>query len=298
MSDISIRPPSGTLGQVESPRSSVSWAAIFAGAAASTVISLILVVVGGGIGFASISPWSNAGASGTTVGILAILWSIAIPLFAFAVGGYIAGRLRTQWVGVHTDEVFFRDTAHGMLVWAVGTIAAACLAGSVLSAAVSGIAQTGAAVTGAAVNAVGTVAGGAANGADANAYFDDMLFRSEQASTSGDASQQKAEVGRIVARSLASGQLSDDDKNYVAGIVARQTGLSQPDAVKRVDDVIAKAKDAAKQAADKAKAAADSARKAAVYAALWAFIGLLVGGLSASYMATVGGRIRDDLPAL
>ncbi len=25
----------------------------------------------------------------------------------------MTGRLRTRWVGIHTDEVFFRDTAHG-----------------------------------------------------------------------------------------------------------------------------------------------------------------------------------------
>jgi hypothetical protein len=302
MSDVLISGPvlSGpAAGQVESSKSAVSWAAIFAGAAASTVISLLLVIVGTGIGLVSISPWSNSGASGTTVGILAIVWSLAIPLFAYAVGGYLAGRLRTQWVGVHTDEVFFRDTAHGMLVWAVGTIVSACLVGSLLSAAVSGVAQTGAALTSAAANVAGSAAGAASGNSDVTAYFNDMLFRSQQApAQAGNADTSKAEVGRIVARSIASGQIGDDDKNYVAQVIARQTGLSQADASKRVDDVIAKAKDTAQQAADKAKAAADIARKTAVYAALWAFVGLLLGGLSASYMATVGGRIRDDLPAM
>jgi hypothetical protein len=302
MSNI-VTPVSGQVipasGQVESPRSAVSWAAIIAGAAASTVISLLLLVVGAGIGLVSISPWSNSGASSTTVGILAIVWSIAIPLFAYAVGGYLAGRLRTQWVGLHTDEVFFRDTAHGMLVWAVGTLVSACMVGSILSSVVSGVAQTGAAVTNAAASAVGSAAGAAGGNTDINAYFNDMLFRSQQPPAQGanDAAT-KAEVGRIVTRSIASGQISDDDKNYVAQVVARQTGLSQADAAKRVDDVIAKAKDAAQQAADKAKAAADAARKAGVYAALWAFVALLVGAFSASYMATVGGRIRDDLPAM
>ncbi|GLS19875.1 hypothetical protein GCM10007874_28920 [Labrys miyagiensis] len=281
-------------GQVESSNSAVSWGAIIAGAAAATVIFLLLVIVGTGIGLVSISPWSNSGASTTTVGILAILWSLAIPLFAYAVGGYLAGRLRTQWVGVHTDEVFFRDTAHGMLVWAVGTIVSACLVGSILSTAVSGIAQTGAALTSAAANAAGSATG---NGG-LNAYFNDMLFRAQQApaeTRNDDAS--KAEVGRIVTQSLASGQLSDDDRTYISQVIARQTGLSQADAGKRLDDVMAKAKAAAQQAADKAKAVADAARKAAIYAALWAFVGLLIGGFSASYMATVGGRIRDDLPA-
>jgi hypothetical protein len=285
-------------GQVESSNSAVSWAAIIAGAAAATVLSLLLVVVGTGIGLVSISPWSNSGASSTTVGILAILWSLAIPLFAYAVGGYLAGRLRTQWVDAHTDEVFFRDTAHGMLVWAVGTIVSACLVGSILSTAVSGIAQTGAALTSAAANAAGSAAGAATGNSGLNAYFNDMLFRAQQPrAQAGNDDASKAEVGRIVTQSLASGQLGDDDKTYASQVIARQTGLSQADASKRLDDVMAKAKAAAQQAADKAKAVADAARKAAIYAALWAFVGLLIGGFSASYMATVGGRIRDDLPA-
>jgi hypothetical protein len=32
--------------------------------------------------------------------------------------------------------------------------------------------------------------------------------------------------------------------------------------------------------------------------ALWAFVSLLIGAFSASYMATLGGRIRDDLPTV
>ncbi len=282
-------------GQIESSKSAVSWAAILAGAAAAMVISLILIVVGTGIGLTSISPWSNSGASAGTLGILAILWTLAIPLFAYAVGGYLAGRLRTQWVGLHTDEVFFRDTAHGMLVWSVGTIVSVCLIGSILASAAGGVVKTGAAVA----NAAGSATGAAVGSSDANAYFIDMLFRAQQAPSPGnDSAAAKVEVGRIVVRSLASGQLADDDKAYAAQLIARQTGLSQDEASKRIDEVEAKAKETAQQAADKAKAAADAARKAGIYAALWAFVGLLLGGLSASYMATVGGRIRDDLPVI
>lgn len=282
---------------VEAPYSAVSWPAILAGAAAAAVFSLILVMVGAGIGLASLSPWSSSG-SGTTAGVLAIAWSLAVPLFSYGVGGYLAGRLRTQWVGVHSDEVYFRDTAHGVLVWAIGTLVFACLAGSVFSSALSGLTKVGGALTTAAANTAATnlaVANPAANG-DWNGYFTDLLFRSQQPLPQPNDEAAKVEVGRIVGRSLAAGQLSDDDKTYVAQLVARRTGLSQSDAEKRIDDIVAKAKDTAQQAKDKAKAAAETARKAGAYAILWAFVSLLLGGLSAAYMATVGGRARDDLP--
>lgn len=282
---------------VESSLSAVSWAAIFAGAASAAVLFLILIVIGTGIGLAFVSPWQSSGASATTMGILAIAWSLAVPLFSYAVGGYLAGRLRTQWVGVHSDEVFFRDTAHGMLVWAVGTLFSTFLLGTVLSWVVHGAAQAGATAATVASSAVVSSADDA-TGNGWSPYFTDMLFRMRQQQAQGNDTAAKAEIGRIAARSLAAGQLSDEDKNYAAQLIAHQTGLSQSDAAKRIDDVVAAAKQTAAQAAEKAKAGAEVARKAGVYATLWGFVALLIGGLSASYMATVGGRIRDGLPAL
>ena len=300
MSDTRIlgQQPLGVSAPMESPVSAVSWAAVIAGAAISAATMLALLALGSGIGLGSVSPWSNAGVSSTTFGILAAAWLIAIQLFAYGVGGYIAGRLRTQWVGVHTDEVFFRDTAHGFLVWAVGAILSASLIASAIGAAATGAAQ----VASAAVTAAGSVAGQASQAVAApgagetTSYFTDMLFRSDK--PAADQSSSSAEAGRILARNLTSGTLSAEDKPYLAKMVAAKTGLAQADAEKRVDQVMAQAKAAATQAADEAKKAADVARKAGVYASLWVFVSLLVGAFSACYMATIGGRIRDDLPAV
>jgi hypothetical protein len=134
------------------------------------------------------------------------------------------------------------------------------------------------------------------SGQDTAAYFTDMLFRS-QTPPQGNQGDARAEVARIFARSAASGEMSGDDKAYVSQIVARETGLSTQDAEKRVNDVTASAKAAADQAVQKAKEAADAARKIGIYTSLWVFVSLLVGAFSATYMATVGGRLRDDLPA-
>jgi hypothetical protein len=52
----------------------------------------------------------------------AIVWLILTQIIASTMGGYLAARLRTKWVNIHTDEVHFHDTVHGFLVWAVGLV--------------------------------------------------------------------------------------------------------------------------------------------------------------------------------
>jgi hypothetical protein len=286
----------------ESPTSSVSWAAIIAGAFVASAFSLALLALGAGLGLVSISPWSGARLSATTFGILAAAWFIAVQLFSSGIGGYIAGRLRTRWVGAHTDEVFFRDTAHGLLVWAVGAVITASLLTSAVSSIAAGVVSTGSAAAQSAGNALSAPAAQAAgrvtsNVGDPRAYFTDMLFRTDHAMPA-DQSAPQAEVGRIFARALAAGDLPATDKSYVAQVVAARTGLSQADAEKRVSDIFDQAKSDGAAVADKAKAVADAARKTGVYVSLWAFISLLVGAFSASYMATIGGRVRDDLPMM
>ena len=276
--------------------SGVSWAAIIAGAFVASAFSLALVALGAGIGLISVSPWSSNNPSVTTFTVLAAAWFIAVQLFASGVGGYIAGRFRTRWARVHTDEVFFRDTAHGLVVWAVGAVISAALIASAATSAVSGAAH----LAGAATQAVGTATGEAAGQAasamgDPTGYFSDMLWRSDHPAQ-GDQAAATAEAGRILTHAVYNGDLPAPDKTYLAQLVASRTGLSQPDAEKRVADVFDQAQKAKQQAADKAKEAADAARKTGVGVALWAFISLLVGAFSASYMATVGGRQRDEAP--
>jgi hypothetical protein len=276
--------------------SGVSWAAVIAGAFVAAAFSLALVALGAGIGLVSVSPWSSNNPSVTTFGVLAAAWFIAVQLFASGVGGYLAGRLRTRWARVHTDEVFFRDTAHGLLVWAVGAVIAATLLAWAASSAASGAARLAGAATEAVGSATGQAAGQAASTVgDPTAYFSDMLWRSDHPAQ-GDQAAATAEAGRIMSRALYNGDLPAADKTYLAQLVASRTGMSQPDAEKRVTDVFTQAKNAKEQAAQKAKEAADAARKTGVYVALWAFISLLVGAFSASYMATVGGRQRDEAP--
>ena len=111
----------------EASPSAVSWPSIFGGAFAAAAVTLILLSLGSGFGLASVSPWSNAGTSATTFTIVTAIWLIVTQWLASGVGGYLTGRLRTKWVGLHTHEVFFRDTANGFSMWAaVSVIGAYC----------------------------------------------------------------------------------------------------------------------------------------------------------------------------
>ena len=120
---------------VESSAAAVSWPAIFAGAFVAAAVSVLLVALGSGFGFAAVSPWPGGGPSPTTFAVSTGIWLIIVQWVASGMGGYIAGRLRTKWVGTHTHEVFFRDTAHGFVTWAVATVVVAIIVAAGASAA-------------------------------------------------------------------------------------------------------------------------------------------------------------------
>ncbi len=282
----------------ESAISAVSWAAVFAGAVIAAALSLALFAGGTGLGFLSVSPWGDEGMSAPAVGIGIIAWMLFTQIVAYGIGGYVAGRLRTKWVDVHSDEVYFRDTAHGFLVWALSAVVSAALLGSALASMASGAAKAGASVAaGAGTAATAAAAAGASGGGmdQATDYFTDTLLRSERPEAAGDPEAARAEVGRIVAMSVTRGDMTPEDRDYVAKVVAAQAGLEPAAAQRRVDQAIQNAKKTAEDAKQKAKEAADTARKAAAAFALWGFASMLIGAFVASLAATWGGRRRDML---
>lgn len=259
----------------EANSSGVSWGAVIAGAFVAAALSLALLALGTGIGLSAVSPWSNAGASASAIGWTAIGWLVLMQLIASSVGGYLAGRLRTKWVNVHTHEVYFRDTAHGFLVWAVGLV---ITAGFLTSAATSMIG--GAARAGAIAEASGPVQ--SREGLSPNGYLVDTLLRTNASAPDKDNAAVRGEVGLILANSIREGNLPPADRTYLAQVVAARTGASQADAEKRVDDAYAQARETT-----------DAARKAVAHAMYWSFLALLIGAFCASFAATIGGRERD-----
>jgi len=274
--------------------SGVSWGAIFAGAAGAAALSLILVILGFGLGFSAVSPWSDSGISAKGLGISTIIWLAFTQIVASGLGGYIAGRLRVKWANMHGDEVYFRDTAHGFLAWAVATLVTATLVVGSVSSMVSGGVQAGASMASGAAGAATQAVGSTANGEDIG-YFVDSMFRDDRpVAVSDDAAH--GVVFRIFARTIAKdGDLSAEDRTYLAQMVAQRTNLSQADAERRVDQVYGQARQAVNDAKVAAKNAADTAAKVAAWTSLWMFVALLCGAFFASLAATFGGRQRDEV---
>ena len=281
--------------------SAFSWAAAVAGALAATAVAFILISLGSGLGMLAASPYSS-GPSLTTLTVAGAIWIVLAQTWGYAVGGYLAGRLRTPVADAPPDEVDFRDGSHGFVAWALGVMLTLVMVGAV------GMFTVG--LTG---HVASTLGSGAAAGmaqsdrsdsaTDPTGYFVDMLFRTQpragapgvdspatmpaQPMNAQQDAQSRAEVTRILARSAAAGQLADEDRTYLARIVSARTGLPQEEAARRVQEVEARAKANAKEAADKAA-------KAASMLSFWTFMSLLMGAAAAVVGAIVGGNHRDD----
>lgn len=251
------------------PASAVSWAAIFAGAVVAAALTLILIGLGAGLGFASMSPWSG-GPSAASFTIVAGIWLIVTQWLSAGLGGYVTGRLRTRWINLHTDEVTFRDTAHGLITWALAAVVGAGLLVAAGSSALGGGAKLAA----------------KAGPEMARPYDADLLLRRTSPETgASNGSDQHGEVMHILAKDAAAGQMPDEDRAYLVSLVAARTGLSQEEAQKRVDQV-----------STEVKQAADTARKSAAAFSLFAAFSMLIGAFIAAVAAAIGGQQRDEHP--
>ena len=254
--------------------STLSWGAVVAGAVASAAITLLLLALGVALGLSVVSPWSDQGVSASTFSVGAGLFMLAVAMLSSTVGGYLAGRLRARWSGLHEKEIYFRDTAHGFVTWALATL---------FSVAVLGAAMTHL-VAGAAPNITPAVM--AAAPSDASDLLVDAMFRPEPTANSLvrlDSPTFRDEVKRTAATGLRGGGLSPADRTYLARTVAARTGLDQASAEQRVDAVVTQA-----------KATADKARKAAAKFAMWLTAAMIAGAVFAMLGAVEGGYLRDS----
>jgi hypothetical protein len=242
----------------ETARSAVSWGSVFAGAVVAIATTMILIAIGSGLGFAAASPWPGAGPSITGFAIGVGIWLIITQWLSSALAGYISGRLRTKWTGIHTHEVLFRDTAHGLLAWAVATTVVGAVAFATTSSATGPVST-------AATTAVSNAA--------------DTALRSDRPNGEASAAARSEIVGLLT----RSSDLQADDKSYLASEVAAQTGVSKPEAQQRVDAAITSIRESA-----------DKARKASSALGFFTALSMLIGAFIACCAAGYAGHLRDE----
>jgi hypothetical protein len=265
----------------------VEWGAVLAGSFLAAALSFVLLTFGGAIGLSAVSPWPGSGASTTVIASLAVLWVFVQQIGSFMAGGYVAGRMRTRWIEADQDEVNFRDGLHGGLVWAVGVVVAAGL----LMATASATARTGAAIAGASIAATAdpmdmvldtllrpaAVAQATEPTAETTSAASAAIAASEPQATA------RAEMARILARTVTDGILSDQDRPYFSSVVATRTGISRQEAEKRVDAAFVSARQAA-----------DTARSGAALVGFVTAAALIVSLGAAWWAAMRGGHHRDN----
>ncbi|WP_422036576.1 hypothetical protein [Reyranella sp.] len=293
----------------------LDWGPVILGALGAAAMSVVLLAFGSALGLSVVSPYPYAGISAKGAAILAAVYLALVMVASFAAGGYIAGRMRSPWRTTDETESYFRDGAHGFGVWSIGVLLGAALAASGVGAVVS---AAGKATT--AIAAAGT-AGAASNPAMGQLslrptdYAIDRLLAPGPAGAPADAAataapaggaqapamqarrtraDREAPIARALAASLTTPQLDVRDRTYLARVVAEQTGMSQADAEKRVDETYADLKAAEQKARD----AADAARKTAIIAAFLAAATLAIGCAAACAGAGVGARHRDERTAV
>jgi hypothetical protein len=247
-------------------RSPVEWSPVFAGALAAAALSSVLLTAGASLGLSLISAYpvqSYAKSAGT----IAAAWSLIVTIGSFMLGGYIAGRLRSSWREGGPDEVAFRDGMHGFLVWSLGILAGALL------------------VMFATITTAQVAPSAGAQSDTVLAPATDTLLRSSTTAAAPNAATaqlDRDEVARILATSVANGQMSANDRAYLAQKMGQRAGIPQDEAEKRVDAAFADA-----------QRAVEKARKTAALTALLTASALLISLAAAWYAAQRGGHNRD-----
>lgn len=247
----------------------LQWTPIFAGALAASALSLILVsfATALGLGVASAAPtWRDASFA---LWLLSGIYLIFQALISFGCGGYFAGRVRSPYLSA-TEDIETRDGLHGVASWAL-----AVLIGAVLAVLVAWAASRPSA----------TAQPPSSSEPSVLSYELDHLFRAPRRPPNVDLTAERAEAARILMTASSHSGVAADDRTHLVQQVAALTGLSGPDAEKRVDTTIANS-----------KSAISRARAASIIIAFSAAAALLFGAVAAWAGAAAGGRHRDGAP--
>jgi hypothetical protein len=249
---------------------SLEWSPIVAGALVAAAVSSILIVFGAsvGLGVSSASPsWRDASVA---LWLLSGIFLILQALVSFGCGGYLAGLTRSPYGPVSAEDVERRDGLHGIASWALAIVLGAIIAIFIGMAANRPTALT---------------APGTTSEPSVLSYEIDHLVRAPRRLPNAELLPVRAEAGRILLTSSSHSGVSTDDRAYLIQIVNATTGLTGPDAERRVDTVISDARKAISRT-----------RASTIILAFSLAASLLFGAIAAWAGAEAGGRHRDGMP--
>ena len=258
---------------IASNHSYVEWAPIIAGAVLALSLSFVLLTFGSAIGMAVVTPWSTSPLA-TSVIWGGAFWLLLVQLWSFALGGYIAGRMRHRWPGASETEVDFRDGAHGLLVWGLAIILGVTLGSLLLSSGNRSVDASGAATSGSARSI---------SGAPVTLALDHLFRQAHVAPAAASITNLRPEAGRLLLSAISEGAQAPPDRIYLSQVVAAQTGLSQPDAAARVAAV-----------STDLRLSLEKMRREGILLGFLAAASLLVAAATAWWAAVAGGNHRDQ----
>ena len=250
------------------PAGYLSWTPVLAGALVATAISVVLVAFGTaiGLGVASSAPtWRDASVA---LWLLSGLYLIMVSLISFGLGGYVAGRIRSD-LPTDASDIEHRDGMHGLAAWAVAVVMTVFITALLGSAT---IARSSSAQTAVSASAAEPLL----------SYELDRLFRPARRGATTETAMERAEAGRILLTSSSHSGVAADDRTYLVQLAGAVTGLAGADAERRVDTVIANA-----------KTAINRSRRSGVIAAFSIAASILLGAVVAWLAACEGGRQRN-----
>ncbi|HKS61841.1 MAG TPA: hypothetical protein VJT13_09095 [Xanthobacteraceae bacterium] len=248
------------------PLSYIHWGPGIAGAIVAAATSFVLMGFASAVGLMVASPSPTWRDTSVWLAILSGFWIIVVAVGSFALGGYIAGRVRSTWAAT-PDEVEFRDGTHGLIAWAIGVMLGAVLLAITASSFAAGNAASPPRDTAGAPSFL--------------AYEIDRLFRSDRREPA--VPEARAEAARIIMRGLGRTELPAEDRTQLVRLTAAQSGLAPPEADKRVTQVLTDARNAASQA-----------RRSAVVLGFCLAAALAAAAAAAWFAAGIGGKHRDN----
>lgn len=257
----------GTLGDTPLARtvSAIEWPSVIAGAVVAAGAGITLNAFGAGIGLslASTAPtWRDASAFYWFLGGVFLLF---VSIVSFSLGGYIAGRMRTQ-VRESVSESELEDGVHGLVTWGLALLLGALLAVSVAATTSRTTASNNASVS---------------VGETLLASELDELFRTDRAVEG--LAYRRSEAARILLKTASHTGVLNNDRRYLTAVTAAIVGAPAEEAKSRVDHAIVASRDALHRA-----------RVAAVLQAFFVAASLFVGACLAWFAANEGGKDRHQ----